>query len=126
MMLETIRQQSREWLRQAREPLDHDLDPPFQLMLWGLDHGLLYRDRSYTSDLRTNVEYLAYHVDDMNDALKALVERPGLPEEPFVDSGQLSRAGDPMQASFLLLDALDSALTEKVEEWPPIYPKVDD
>ena len=126
--LDAIRHECRQWLRMAGEKLDPSFDPAFQLMLWGLDQGLNYRDWSYTSQLRENVEYLAFQEDDPNVALTYIVKQEGCPDDPFIDAKQLAHAGSPEQASALLLEALDSAMTQDphAEGWPPIYPKAED
>lgn len=126
-LYEALRQQARQCLQQAKEPLDHNLDPPFQLMLWGLDQGLQYHNPSYLQQLRDSVEYLAFQVDDPNQALKYLVEYLDNPQEARITHSLLQQSKNPKHASLLLLEALDSAMTADLNlpGWPPVYPKVE-
>lgn len=126
--LEAIRTQARHWLARAQQPLDPTLDPPFQLMLWGMDHGLAVQDPGYQQQLRESVEFLAFQVDDPNQALAYLLEPPDNPANVRISPQQFQQQRNPLQASQSLLSALDQAMSAdpNLEGWPPVFPKAED
>ena len=87
----------------------------------------LSRLPSYLQQLRDSVEYLAFQVDDPNQALKYLVEYLDNPQEARITHSLLQKSKNPKHASLLLLEALDSAMTADLNlpGWPPVYPKVE-
>lgn len=125
-LFEAIRQQARQWLAKAQEKPDPNLDPVYQLMLWGLDRGLGQASPSYKEQLRASVEYLAHQLENPNDGLEYLLQLEDS-QELRVSPNQLARVGNPESASLLLLHALDSAMSAdpKAEGWPPVYPKAE-
>ena len=125
-LFEAIRQQARQWLTKAQEKPDPNLDPVYQLMLWGLDRGLGPASPSYREQLRASVEYLAHQLENPNDGLEYLLQLADS-QEPRVSPNQLAQAKNPLQASQVLLEALDSAMSAdpKAEGWPPVYPKAE-
>jgi hypothetical protein len=122
-MYEALRRQARNWLTTAGKPTEPSLDPVFQLMLWGLDQGVIRQDSEYRGALRSELEALAFLVEPPDHALKYLMEIQDHQGEYYITPDELQQAESPKHASQLLLQALDWKLTAVRGDWPPIYPK---
>jgi len=116
-----VNQAALRWLQKANAEINDAYQYCFQLMQWGLEHGLGFPNRRQTDMFEATL----VKFESSPNQLSFLSYLKGPDEEPHVTEAQLLWASDKHQAAWKLIDALDTLLSSEPENngiYPPQYP----